>query len=476
MSARHPARLIPVFLLVLIGVGLVQVGFLIDKTTISNITTPLKGIMKGSPYHQSSTEEAITSPHDIYKPTDWESDYFYKWGQTRAGYRWVTESRLRALAACSARGDCPANAHKIAIFATIHSHMALFDGYTGGEGTWSKGMIKSLERQGYTVLFARNNFEYVYHIYRQFPDLVKAIFVDPSGDNGQKYTDFLKKPDRLNGIPAWKFFIAYYFPNAFSSIVGNKWVLTAEPNDNNLTTYTGYEIDRSKTLKNYVPFEQRPHRVYVLAKYLHFFANHSMAAKVWDDDYYQRATDELRQRWPDFEIVGAIIDSRGEKEQKAEPWTLPPGIRNMGKLGPAEFDEALSNSRLLLGVGRPGLSPSPWRGLALGLPFLNPGDPAHKGPWQHHTVAKLGPPYSYNTQKFNYTEFVNNIAAAMETPIEPYIHPLMEAEAVDRRMHDVMTRDWRSEAAAILEERKKGNETQLFIDHPYAGGPELFEL
>jgi hypothetical protein len=27
MSARHPARLIPVFLLVLIGVGLVQVGF-----------------------------------------------------------------------------------------------------------------------------------------------------------------------------------------------------------------------------------------------------------------------------------------------------------------------------------------------------------------------------------------------------------------------------------------------------------------
>lgn len=113
MSARHPARLIPVFLLVLIGVGLVQVGFLVDKTTISSITTPIKGIMKGSPYHQSSAEEAITSVHDPYKATDVESNYFYKWGKTRGGYRWVTESRLRALAACSARGDCPANAHKV---------------------------------------------------------------------------------------------------------------------------------------------------------------------------------------------------------------------------------------------------------------------------------------------------------------------------------------------------------------------------
>jgi hypothetical protein len=169
-------------------------------------------------------------------------------------------------------------------------------------------------------------------------------------------------------------------------------VVTAEPNDNNLTTYTGYSIDRSKTADIAVPFEQRPYRVYVLSKYMHFFSNYSMAAQVWEDDYYQRATDELRQRWPEFEIVGAITDDRNEKEQEEKPWSLPPGIRNLGKLGPAEFDDALSNARLLMGIGRPGLSPSPWRGLALGLPFLNPGDPAHNGPWQHHTVAKLGVP------------------------------------------------------------------------------------
>lgn len=52
----------------------------------------------------------------------------------------------------------------------------------------------------------------------------------------------------------------------------------------------------------------------------------------------------------------------------------------------------------------------------------------------------------------------------------------MEADALDKRMDDFMNRDWRSEAAEILEERKKGNETQLFIDHPHAGGPEIFEL
>jgi hypothetical protein len=101
-------------------------------------------------------------------------------------------------------GEEADGATQIAIFATIHSHMAMFSGYTGGEGTWSKGMIKSLERQGYTVLFARNDFEYVYHLYRQFPDLVKAIFIDPSGDNNSKYTDYLKKADRPDGYPAWK--------------------------------------------------------------------------------------------------------------------------------------------------------------------------------------------------------------------------------------------------------------------------------
>lgn len=36
----------------------------------------------------------------------------------------------------------------------------------------------------------------------------------------------------------------------------------------------------------------------------------------------------------------------------------------------------------------------------------------------------------------------------------------MKEEALDKRMRDFVERDWRTQAAYILEQRKAGNETQ----------------
>lgn len=76
------------------------------------------------------------------------------------------------------------------------------------------GMMQSLQRQGYTVLLARNDWEYIYHIHRQIPDLVKVIIADPEGD-GRRYESFLKSPSLPDGIPAWKVshgvFARWYF-------------------------------------------------------------------------------------------------------------------------------------------------------------------------------------------------------------------------------------------------------------------------
>jgi hypothetical protein len=169
-----------------------------------------------------------------------------------------------------------------------------------------------------------------------------------------------------------EFFFFYYYPNHFSTVVGNKWVVTAEPPvGGEKNTYLGYNLEPN-VIKGVVPFKQRQRRVFMLGKYTWFFYD-KLGHQSWDPDFYQRVTDELRQRWPDFEIVAAMTDGREPEDIEAEgPHVIPPGIRNLGRLDSVEFDQVISNSRLLLGIGRPGLSPSPYRALTRAVPFLNP--------------------------------------------------------------------------------------------------------
>lgn len=47
------------------------------------------------------------------------------------------------------------------------------------------------------------------------------------------------------------------------------------------------------------------------------------------------------------------------------------GLKNLGRLGVMEFYEQLSKSFVLLGVGRPRISPSPWDALCMGVPVSN---------------------------------------------------------------------------------------------------------
>jgi hypothetical protein len=45
--------------------------------------------------------------------------------------------------------------------------------------------------------------EYVEHIYRQIPDLVKAIFADEE-DGNTRFLPHMKSGKNPHGIPAWK--------------------------------------------------------------------------------------------------------------------------------------------------------------------------------------------------------------------------------------------------------------------------------
>jgi hypothetical protein len=91
-------------------------------------------------------------------------------------------------------------------------------------------MISSLERQGYTVLFAYNDYDYVYSLYRQMPELIKVVIGDAAAD-GRSYRTILKTDKLPDGVPAWKWFYPYYYPNPFTTVVGSKWVIGAEPTE-----------------------------------------------------------------------------------------------------------------------------------------------------------------------------------------------------------------------------------------------------
>jgi hypothetical protein len=44
------------------------------------------------------------------------------------------------------------------------------------------------------------------------------------------------------------------------------------------------------------------------------------------------------------------------------------GLKNLGQLGKIDFYKELARSFVLIGVGRPKISPSPWDALCMGVP------------------------------------------------------------------------------------------------------------
>ncbi|BEI80322.1 hypothetical protein CcaverHIS002_0108510 [Cutaneotrichosporon cavernicola] len=390
-------------------------------------------------------------------------------------YKWYTDSKLRELTACMARGNCPKNADKVVINNVWHCHNAFFGNYLGGEGTWCNSMHRSLERQGYTVLYTYYDWEYVDHIHRQIPDLIKVIFADDD-DQNSKTLPFMKSEKNPHGIPAWKMFRFSYYSSYAGTIIGTPWVVTCEPEWRDPDhgprnfTYLGYDMEPDAAHISVIPWEERPYRAYVLGKHITFF--HKDRARVaWERDFYKRARDQIRKKFPSFEFVSSFKDERSEEEQKNEgPMTVPDGIRNLARLNPVEFDHDLSTSRLLVGIGWPTSSPSPYRALARGVPFLSPykahvdaKDPTDPYEWtdsQHDALRREKPPLVYNVPEFDYDSFVKAIETAMESPIEGHIYPRMTRPAFDERMRYLMETDWRAEAARILKLRKAGNETQ----------------
>ncbi|WOO84262.1 uncharacterized protein LOC62_05G007782 [Vanrija pseudolonga] len=425
-------------------------------------------------------------------------------------YRWWTEAKLRSLVACIIRGDCAPNADKVRlnpnnsdaqviIVNTIHCQWALDDDYHGGEGIWCLGMIRSWERQGYTVLHGGDlDWPFVYNIYRQIPDLVKVIVSDGGKDDRRgSHIHYLKSNDRPDGIPAWKFFLFSYYPTGMTTEIGPAWAVTAEPGrggeysididsrgvawlttgeealdirtKEHATRYTflGYELEPSAEETTFTDPNTRPYRVWIMAKYAKYFQPNDQ--QVYDLAFYDRAFEELSKEFPGLEFVGGWKDERSTEDQEKYP--MPKHVKNLGVLNATRFEDEFAQARLMLGMGTPTLSPSPYRALAKAVAFGHPHKIKEGGTeWpfmQHDSMAKVPEPYVYQIEAYNYDSFVGAIRKALQSPpTRPLRFLRMRRDVADKRLVDFVNADWRGEAEVILKARHNGHETQ-------AGGTQL---
>ncbi|KAF7360324.1 hypothetical protein MVEN_00761900 [Mycena venus] len=137
--------------------------------------------------------------------------------------------------------------------------------------------------------------------------------------------------------------------------------------------------------------------------------------------------------------------------------TLPPRLQNRGYMSRSEFYDELAQSLVLVGIGFPFTSPSPYDALCFGVPFVNPihdwdaADPLNRNKWtvQHDMIKHLDPPYVYHVYKGDRDGFVKAIEDAVAHPIERFVLDHMRMEAVEQRLRNILNADWEIEFLAL---------------------------
>ena len=77
-----------------------------------------------------------------------------------------------------------------------------------------------------------------------------------------------------------------------------------------------------------------------------------MGRFAWGQDFWKKIKDELQ-----VDMVAAY------QAEKTNVYALPAEVETFGNLSPDDFAMELARSRLLIGLGDPKLSPSPYHGL-----------------------------------------------------------------------------------------------------------------
>lgn len=177
-------------------------------------------------------------------------------------------------------------------------------------------------------------------------------------------------PQHPLGIPVWKLFSFTFFPKVNKPLpLDERWVLAPEPYAGSAHFHIGYSIERTCAWR---PDVQREPVAVILAKHKEYWQDAHFA---WPGVDWTRPPAGLEQELglalpSGFKFVTCVDEMYTKEPTRA----LPAGVENLcpngRKLGQAAFIERLSKALLLVGIGRPWISPTPYDALCLGMSQL----------------------------------------------------------------------------------------------------------
>lgn len=188
--------------------------------------------------------------------------------------------------------------------------------------------------------------------------------------------------------------------------LGAQFTLSPSPrNDNH---FLSFSIEPTCHRLPFVPHSRRakPPQAYLLAKQVHYLDD--TPAFSWT----LPALVDLEREFG-ISVVGGMVDD----DEVTSAAVHAAGLTNLGRLGKMEFYEELATSFVLVGVGRPRISPSPWDALCMGLPVSR----RHRHQSENNTnqpryrhlheagVEELTQPLSLSTRSWNGTRTIRVI-------------------------------------------------------------------
>ncbi|GAA98137.1 glycosyltransferase family 18 protein [Mixia osmundae IAM 14324] len=373
---------------------------------------------------------------------------------------WHTEriDTLARLIHCKLMGTCTEKQKKIVLVGAGRFQWC-FDGtfdrpssFANGEAILAQSFIWALKEQGYPMIFVdekrrtrRDVIRAVARLHEVLNDHVKMVVFDYQTEPECIVDRFCAKSAKLpRGIPRWKMFVWDGLGGVMGYETATRWPwhlvgvpLARAPE----STFLGHTIEKDCANLPFVAHQDRPHAAYMLGK---------------DSSYYEPS----RSSWTHDDLSAVVASSglelRAGIKVTRDNHVLPPAIKNIGVSTRTDFITSLGTAKVLIGVGNPIESPSPFEALCMGTPFINPGSKTNHAlnyegiarthdNWraQHAQLLEFGAPYVYNVEAHNQTELLAAVQQALATPLKgPFIPKELSNKGYIERLESAMAVDY----------------------------------